>query len=66
LDKAAEILQGHWGVSASEGWLMVNAAAEDSPGIVRHLVEQGISVYQAIVERQSLEDYFMTATSLGT
>ena len=65
LDKAAEILQGHWGVSASEGWLMVNAAAEDSPGIVRHLVEQGISVYQAIVERQSLEDYFMTVTKLG-
>ena len=65
LDKALEALQGHWGVSASDGWLVVNATAEDSPGIVRRLVEQNICVYQAIVERQSLEDYFMTVTRLG-
>lgn len=66
LDKAIEVLQGHWGVSASEGWLMVNATADDSPNIVKRLVEQNISVYQAIVERQSLEDYFMTVTKPGT
>ncbi len=65
LDKAEEALQGHWDVSASEGWLMVNASAGDSPAIVKRLVEQNISVYQAIVERQSLEDYFMTVTKLG-
>jgi ABC-2 type transport system ATP-binding protein len=63
LDKAVEALQGHWSVSASDGWLVVNATAEDSPGIVRRLVEQNICVYQAIVERQSLEDYFMTVTN---
>lgn len=62
LDKAVEVLQGQWGVSASEEWLMVNASTDDCPDIVKRLVEQNISVYQAIVERQSLEDYFMTVT----
>jgi ABC-2 type transport system ATP-binding protein len=66
VDKAIEVLQGHWGVSASEEWLLVNAAADDSPEVIKCLVEENIRVYQAIVERQSLEDYFMTVTKLGT
>jgi ABC-2 type transport system ATP-binding protein len=62
LDKAVEALQGQWDVSASEGWLTVNAPAGDSPDIVRRLVEHDIRVSQAIVERQSLEEYFMAVT----
>ncbi|MBN1669329.1 MAG: ABC transporter ATP-binding protein [Anaerolineales bacterium] len=66
LDKALEVLQGYWGVSVSAEWLVVNAAAGDSPDIIKRLVEQNISVYQVVVERQSLEDYFMTVTKSGT
>ena len=62
IEKAAEALRGLWPVSTSHEWLTVSAAPSDGPDIVRRLVAQDISLYQFIVERQSLEEHFMTVT----
>jgi len=62
LDKAAEALQERWSVSADGGWLAVKASSTDSPSIVNHLVARGISVYQVVSRRPTLEEYFMSVT----
>ena len=62
VDQAAEVLREGWAVSHTDGWLTVKAAPEDSPHIVRRLVAQEISVHQVILQRPSLEEYFMTIT----
>ena len=35
------------------------------PHIVRRLVEGGVDVYQAVSQRQTLEDYFLAVTGDG-
>jgi ABC-2 type transport system ATP-binding protein len=63
LDKAAEVLRKRWAVSSDGApWLTVSAQPEDQPHIIKQLVAQGISVHQVVVQRQSLEEYFMAVT----
>lgn len=59
LDKAAAILGEHWTVSANTQWLTVQASREDTPHVVRRLVEHGVDVFQVSLQRQSLEEYFL-------
>jgi ABC-type multidrug transport system ATPase subunit len=62
-DKAAEVLRERWAVSSDGApWLTVSAQPEDQPHIIKQLVAQGISVHQVVVQRQSLEEYFMAVT----
>jgi ABC-2 type transport system ATP-binding protein len=61
-DQAGEVLQERWEVTKDNEWLTLNAQPDESPAIVKHLVTQDIQVYQVVVERQSLEEYFMTVT----
>ncbi len=51
------------GLPLEPGWLTVTASPQDGPRIVRELVAHGVDVLQLIVQRQSLEDYFMAATA---
>jgi ABC-2 type transport system ATP-binding protein len=60
LDKAASVLQERWPVMANGQWLTVDAKHEDTPQIVRRLVEQGVDVFQVSSQRQSLEEYFLS------
>jgi ABC-2 type transport system ATP-binding protein len=62
LQEAATLLQERWNVAFKNGWLTLNASADESPDIVQLLVSHNIRVYQAVVDRQSLEDYFMEVT----
>lgn len=64
LDRASAVLADHWPVSVNQArnghWLTVTAAHDDVPHVVRRLVEHHIDVYQVTVERQTLEDYFLS------
>ena len=65
VDKAAQVLREYWTVSADGTWLVVNARSEDSPRIVQQLVAHELSVHQVVLQRQSLEDYFIAVTQTG-
>jgi len=41
---------------------LVDAPREDTPQIIRQLVEATIDIYEITSERQSLEDYFLAVT----
>ncbi len=61
LERAAEILRAHWTVAVNEHVLTLNAGREDTPQIVRLLVENSVDVYEIASQRQSLEEYFLSA-----
>jgi ABC-2 type transport system ATP-binding protein len=69
LEQAEEALRGRWATSreAVPGealpWLRVAAAPQESHSVVELLVGRGVRVHQAVVRRQTLEDYFLSATS---
>jgi ABC-2 type transport system ATP-binding protein len=65
LDKAAAVLQEHWKLSTNGQWLTVAATREDTPQIVRRLVENGIEVYEVASQRQTLEEYFLSVVQGG-
>ena len=60
LEKAAAILREHWPVSTNTQWLTVTALHDDAPHLVRRLVEHNVDVYQVTVQRQTLEEYFLS------
>ncbi len=62
LDEACAVLQEGWTAVASSGWLVVTAAPDDGPEIVRRLVSHDIDVHQILIQRQSLEQFFMDVT----
>ena len=62
LDEACAILEEDWTVVASSGWIVVTAAPDDAPEIVRRLVAKGIDVHQVVIKRKSLEEFFMDVT----
>ena len=64
VEKSAAILQDRWEIEHAErtGWLNVRIEPGESAGIVRRLVENGIAVRQAVIARQSLEDFFLSVT----
>lgn len=63
LETAAQVLQTRWPVAHEPGWLTVTASPQDGPRIVRELVAHGVDVLQLIIQRQSLEEFFMAATA---
>ncbi len=62
LDRAAAALREQWPVTANGQWITVEAARDDTPLIVRQLVEAGVDIYQVSAQRQSLESYFLSVT----
>lgn len=62
VEKAADLLREQWPVSVDAEWLTITAGHDDAPYLIRRLVEHNIDVYQAKVERQSLEDFFLLVT----
>lgn len=70
--KAQSILSQNWRVQAMPNnpnnnndenpTLLIHALREDAPAIVRKLTEAEIAVYAIGVQRQSLEDFFLSAT----
>jgi ABC-type multidrug transport system ATPase subunit len=62
LEKAVEVLHENWNISVSDEWLTISASSADSPEIVKRLVAHDIRVHQVVIERQSLEEYFMAVT----
>ena len=59
LQRAAEVLRPYWSVVTNETWLTVSATRDESPHVVRRLVEAGVDVYQVAAQRQTLEEYFL-------
>ena len=64
LDKAAAVINGHWTCVHSDAsdTLVLEAQDDDTPRIVKMLVENDIQVYEVSPYRQSLEDYFLSVT----
>lgn len=65
LDKAVQMLTPAWHVSISSERLVVRTSQEDIPNIVRELVRAEINIYQVIMHKQTLEEYFMNVTDSG-
>ena len=65
LEKAAAVLGEHWTVSANTQWLTVTAVRDDTPHVVRLLVEHDVDVFQVTMQRQSLEEYFLSVVREG-
>ncbi len=62
VEAAASLLQERWQPKLDGEWIELQAAPDDSPEIVRLLVDAGIEVRQVIYRQQSLEDFFMSVT----
>jgi len=62
-ETAARVLGFRWPVTLVDGWLHIQASPEDSPDIIKILVDAELDVHQAIIERQSLEEYFLEVTN---
>jgi ABC-2 type transport system ATP-binding protein len=61
-DQAARVLEDYGSIEIEDEWLVLGALPAESPKILRKLVEANIQVYQAVFEKQSLEDFFMGIT----
>jgi ABC-2 type transport system ATP-binding protein len=66
LTQAQAILSEHWQISADGDALLLHAERSDVPHIIRKLVEQQIAVYEVGQRRQTLEEYFLSATQEAT
>jgi ABC-2 type transport system ATP-binding protein len=66
LAQAQSILSGRWQVSVNGDGLLLNAERADVPHIIRALVEAQVEVYEVGERRQSLEEYFLTATQVDS
>ena len=60
---AQAVLVDAWPVTAEGSWLTVDATRDDVPVILQRLLAHGCQVYQVLVVRQSLEEYFLEAVS---
>ncbi len=65
LDKVMQLLQPDWSINLDRTAIIVDAARTEAPAVVNRLTTNGVAVYQVIVQRQSLEDFFMIATGNG-
>jgi ABC-2 type transport system ATP-binding protein len=70
VDLAEQVLREQWEVvreSIPGGnalpWLRVGAPPRESPRVVELLVGRGVRVHQAVIQRQTLESYFLAATN---
>jgi ABC-2 type transport system ATP-binding protein len=68
VEQAEEALRERWRTSResvpgeSVPWLVVEAPPQESPQVVELLVGRGVQVHQVIIQRQTLESYFLAAT----
>ncbi len=63
-EQACDLLQqnGSGAELDRPGWIRLEVEGSESGKIVRLLVENGVEVRQAVLARQSLEDFFITVT----
>lgn len=66
--RAIAQLKSHWSLEEEEatsqrGWLRIFAEENEAPAILRELLGHNVDVYQIHAEHQTLEDYFLEATS---
>lgn len=62
VEKACRVLQEQWPVHKVEnvdGTIRIDANREDTPVIIRRLVENDVDIFSIAQYRQSLEDYFL-------
>jgi ABC-2 type transport system ATP-binding protein len=70
-DLAEQVLGEQWEVSRESApgdvlpWLRIEAPPQESPRVVELLVGRGVRVHQAVIQRQTLESYFLAATDGG-
>jgi len=64
-DTLVAALSERWQVAPEGNGVTLAAAPEDAPAIVRTLVERAVDVYQVVVHRQSLEEFFLDVTGTG-
>jgi ABC-2 type transport system ATP-binding protein len=68
VEKAEEVLGERWKTTRETApqdpfpWLIVEAPPQESFHVVELLVQKGVRVYQVVVQRQTLEGYFLAAT----
>jgi ABC-2 type transport system ATP-binding protein len=68
VEQAEQALRERWETSRESipgdtvAWLIVGAPPEESPQVVKFLVGHGIHVHQVVLQRQTLESYFLAAT----
>jgi ABC-2 type transport system ATP-binding protein len=62
LEKVTAVLGNHWPATYENNGVTLAAAYEDTPHIVRQLVENEISIFQVRSQRQSLEAFFLEVT----
>ncbi len=63
LERVTAVLGNHWPVTCENNGVKVTVAREDTPHIVRQLVENEISIFQVHSQRQSLEAFFLEVTA---
>lgn len=62
LAQAADLLRESWPVTVNDHTLTVSTQREDTPKIIARLSQAGISIYEVVVQRQSLEEFFLDVT----
>ena len=62
LEKVMAVLGNRWPATYENNGVTLAAAREDTPHIVRQLVENEISIFQIHSQRQSLEAFFLEVT----
>ncbi len=63
LEKVAVVLGNRWPATYEKNGVTLAAAHEETPDIVRQLVENEISIFQVRSQRQSLEAFFLEVTN---
>jgi ABC-2 type transport system ATP-binding protein len=69
VEKAEQALRERWETSRETTpqeqcpWLVVGAPPRESSQVVELLVQQGVRVHQVVIQRPTLESYFLAATS---
>ncbi len=66
IERAMQLLQPDWAVERNGAAVQINAPRSETPAIVNRLTANEIAIYQVKVERQSLEDFFISATNAPT
>lgn len=63
-EKACQLLSSHWKAEPDEqpDWLQVQANRDETPHILRNLMNGDVSVFQVVTQRRTLEDYFLAVT----
>ncbi|MCP4422928.1 MAG: ABC transporter ATP-binding protein [Chloroflexi bacterium] len=62
LERATAVLSSHYPITQENNGIIIAATHEETPLIVRKLVENDISIFQVRSQRQSLEAFFLEVT----